>query len=111
MVKTIHNNFKTHVDYLEAGKSGCFNIKSCDKKFIVPDSAVTATGRLVQCSSCGNKWTQYPLKAKPRPVSSVSTPVKAKPKKKVDERKTDQVKIGCNANIRSFAKYFCLSLG
>ena len=61
---------------------------SCDKKFNVPDSAITAAGRLVQCSSCGNKWTQYPLKAKPRPVSSVSTPVKAKPKKKVDERKS-----------------------
>tara|TARA_B100001996_G_C18532549_1_gene543655 strand:+ start:144 stop:647 length:504 start_codon:yes stop_codon:yes gene_type:complete len=35
---------------------------SCDKKFIVPDNAVTAAGRLVQCSSCGNKWTQYPIK-------------------------------------------------
>jgi len=35
---------------------------SCDKKFIVPDNAVTVAGRLVQCSSCGNKWTQYPIK-------------------------------------------------
>ncbi len=61
---------------------------SCDKKFNVPDSAITAAGRLVQCSSCGNKWTQYPLKAKPRPVSPVSTPVKSKPKKRVDKRKS-----------------------
>ena len=38
--------------------------KSCQKKFIVPDSAITNTGRLVQCSSCGNKWTQYPIKQK-----------------------------------------------
>ena len=30
---------------------------------------------------------------------------------KVDERKTDQVKIGCNTNLRSFAKYFGLSKG
>ena len=60
---------------------------SCDKKFNVPDSAISAAGRLVQCSSCGNKWTQYPLKAKPRPVSPVSTQVKAKPKKRVDKRK------------------------
>ena len=36
--------------------------KSCNKKFLVPDSAITSTGRLVQCSSCGNKWTQYPIK-------------------------------------------------
>ena len=34
---------------------------SCDKKFTVPDSAITAKGRLVQCSACGNQWTQYPL--------------------------------------------------
>ena len=35
--------------------------KSCQKKFIVPDNAIPSTGRLVQCSSCGNKWTQYPV--------------------------------------------------
>ena len=34
---------------------------SCDKKFSVPDSAIGASGRLVQCSSCGNQWTQYPI--------------------------------------------------
>ena len=37
---------------------------SCDKKFVVPDNAITAAGRLVQCSSCGNKWTQFPIKEK-----------------------------------------------
>jgi predicted Zn finger-like uncharacterized protein len=35
---------------------------SCDKKFNVPDSAITKAGRLVQCGSCGNTWTQYPIK-------------------------------------------------
>ena len=34
---------------------------SCDKKFVVPDNAIGANGRLVQCSSCGNKWTQFPV--------------------------------------------------
>ena len=38
--------------------------KSCQKKFIVPDNAITSAGRLVQCSSCGNKWTQYPVNQK-----------------------------------------------
>ena len=61
--------------------------KSCDKKFNVPDSAITAAGRLVQCSSCGNQWTQYPLKTKPKPIKPVSTSAKVKPKKKVDKRK------------------------
>ena len=34
---------------------------SCDKKFVVPDSAITASGRMVQCGSCGNKWRQFPV--------------------------------------------------
>ena len=34
---------------------------SCGKKFVVPDSAISASGRMVQCGSCGNKWRQYPL--------------------------------------------------
>ena len=29
-------------------------------KFVVPDSAITASGRMVQCGSCGNKWKQFP---------------------------------------------------
>ena len=38
--------------------------KSCQKKFVVPDNAIPAAGRLVQCSSCGNKWTQFPVTKK-----------------------------------------------
>ena len=34
---------------------------SCGKKFVVPDSAITASGRTVQCGSCGNKWKQFPI--------------------------------------------------
>ncbi len=33
---------------------------SCGKKFVVPDSAISASGRTVQCGSCGNKWKQFP---------------------------------------------------
>ena len=36
------------------------NCNSCGKKFVVPDSAITASGRMVQCGSCGNKWKQFP---------------------------------------------------
>ena len=36
------------------------NCKSCGKKFVVPDQAISASGRLVQCGSCGNKWKQFP---------------------------------------------------
>ena len=38
---------------------------SCEKEFVVPDNAITTAGRLVQCSSCGNKWTQYPIDNSP----------------------------------------------
>ena len=34
---------------------------SCGKKFVVPDSAISASGRMVQCGSCGNKWKQLPV--------------------------------------------------
>ena len=34
---------------------------SCGKKFVVPDRAITALGRMVQCGSCGNKWKQFPV--------------------------------------------------
>ena len=35
---------------------------SCNKKFVVPDNAISAAGRTVQCGSCGNKWKQFPVK-------------------------------------------------
>ena len=37
------------------------NCNSCGKKFVVPDKAITALGRVVQCGSCGNKWKQFPI--------------------------------------------------
>ena len=49
------------------------------KKFIVPDNAITSAGRLVQCSSCGNKWTQFPIKNQ---FVSKSKKFRHKPKKK-----------------------------
>ena len=46
---------------------------SCGQKFVVPDKAITISGRLVQCGSCGNKWKQFPITneiKKNQPVSS-----------------------------------------
>ena len=45
------------------------NCKACEKKFVVPDQAIPAKGRLVQCSSCGNKWEQFPLINKTSKIS------------------------------------------
>ena len=57
---------------------------SCDKKFVVPDNAITRTGRLVQCSACGNKWKQFPVKINEKEVA-ISKPVA---KKTVTKAKT-----------------------
>ena len=65
---------------------------SCDKKFNVPDSAITPAGRLVQCSSCGNKWTQYPEKVKPLVPKNIPIPSKkVSVKKKITKKKSGPI--------------------
>ena len=61
---------------------------SCDKKFVVPDNAISASGRLVQCSACGNKWKQYPSK------------IENEVKNKIDNIKPVVKKIVKSAKIR-----------
>ena len=68
--------------------------KSCQKKFIVPDNAITNAGRLVQCSSCGNKWTQFPVAKKslkeqinrPSKKSIIKKPINSLPKIKKEKK-------------------------
>ena len=61
--------------------------KSCNKSFTVPDSAITPSGRLVQCSVCGNKWTQYPIKkVSEEPVVLDKLKTKKTTKKKVKKK-------------------------
>ena len=66
--------------------------ESCQKKFVVPDSAVTPKGRLVQCSSCGNKWTQYPIKQKAPKIVNVKNITKPS-KQKVKRKKTSGIDV------------------
>ena len=69
---------------------------SCNKKFVVPDSAITASGRMVQCGSCGNKWKQFPMGevkktqsiARPKQVVSRPRPVQQKIQKPKKVKKT-----------------------
>ena len=58
------------------------NCNSCGKKFVVPDNAITASGRVVQCGSCGSKWKQFPVNVvkKTQSVSS-SQNIATKPQK------------------------------
>ena len=59
---------------------------ACDKKFSVPDTAITSAGRLVQCSSCGNKWTQYPTKTKKNIIKPI-TPSTTVTTKKISKKR------------------------
>ena len=65
---------------------------SCEKKFVVPDQAITSAGRVVQCGSCGTKWKQFALnkdikknspnkKFEEKKISVVSKPTKLKKRK------------------------------
>tara|TARA_Y100000992_G_C21094855_1_gene409751 strand:+ start:25 stop:588 length:564 start_codon:yes stop_codon:yes gene_type:complete len=73
--------------------------KSCQKKFIVPDNAITNTGRLVQCSSCGNKWTQFPVAQKvikerikfSAKKSEIKNTIKTSPKIKKEEKNLSKI--------------------
>tara|TARA_B100001250_G_C19359390_1_gene596959 strand:- start:112 stop:627 length:516 start_codon:yes stop_codon:yes gene_type:complete len=65
---------------------------SCEKKFVVPDNAIGANGRLVQCSSCGNKWKQFPINKEIKTKEKVSR-IKSIPKKIQNLPKTTKRKI------------------
>ena len=67
------------------------NCNSCGKKFVVPDNAITAEGRIVQCGSCGNKWKQFPVNKikKPKSVTSAEE-IDAKPQKTLAKLKKPQ---------------------
>tara|TARA_B100001123_G_C14991585_1_gene899808 strand:- start:269 stop:793 length:525 start_codon:yes stop_codon:yes gene_type:complete len=62
---------------------------ACEKKFSVPSSAITASGRLVQCSFCGNKWTQHPIESeiKESITKTISAPRDIPVKKTTKKRK------------------------
>ena len=64
---------------------------SCEKKFVVPDNAISAAGRLVQCSSCGNKWKQFPI-LETKTTEAKRTVVKQKVNKIVKIAKTTKKK-------------------
>ena len=64
---------------------------SCGKKFVVPDSAITASGRMVQCGSCGNKWRQFPV-GEVKKSQSVPRAKKVVPKPQPDKQKIQKLK-------------------
>ena len=47
LIRSIHNNFKEHVDVLYAGQGGCFNIKSASIKDIIKRETIRKGMRIV----------------------------------------------------------------
>ena len=83
------------------------NCNSCGKKFVVPDSAITASGRMVQCGSCGNKWKQFPIGVIKK-NQSISRPQKAVSKTQPlipKMQKTKKVKKTAPKRIREVSLY------
>ena len=60
---------------------------SCEKKFVVPDNAIGVSGRLVQCSACGNKWKQFPIKSNIEKVASNKKINNEKKQKSINTKK------------------------
>ena len=76
------------------------NCNSCAKKFVVPDSAISKAGRMVQCGSCGNKWKQFPINQAENDIKTTSKskiikPIANKPKKtkKNTPKKTREINL------------------
>lgn len=63
-VKSIHNNFKTLVNELEAGKSGCFNIKSVEKKFTLKRDKIRKGMVLLNKENSNHTYTMFEAKVK-----------------------------------------------
>ena len=77
---------------------------SCGKKFVVPDNAITASGRMVQCGSCGNKWKQFPLDAIKK-TQSVSQSKKEVKKPQTIPQKIKKVKKSIQKKPREISLY------
>ena len=79
----------------------------CEKRFVVPDNAIPAEGRTVQCSACSNKWKQLPIKEGESPVKAQPISVK---KKRTKKRKMsapyskDYMKEKWGVNVQDYAQ-------
>jgi predicted Zn finger-like uncharacterized protein len=77
------------------------NCKACKKKFTVSDAAITESGRLLQCGSCGNKWIQYPIEKKLVEEIKKTTLINLKQSASVNKIKTSLKKKKRKINLYS----------
>ena len=79
---------------------------SCNKKFVVPDNAITISGRMVQCGSCGNKWKQFPIDQKKiQSISSAPKKISKSRSTKQPIQKTKKIKRNYEKKPREISLY------
>jgi predicted Zn finger-like uncharacterized protein len=78
---------------------------SCEKKFVVPDQAITAAGRTVQCGSCGNKWKQFPNESGGvnDPDSNISKNIDIKTQSSLKKSKSKKKKIKKTREVKLYS--------
>ncbi|MEQ1509123.1 MAG: zinc-ribbon domain-containing protein [Sphingopyxis sp.] len=57
---------------------------ACHTRYVVPDTAIGASGRSVRCANCAHKWFQAPANMPaaaqdPAPIAAINTPEEAPP--------------------------------
>ena len=76
-----------------------------EKKFKLPDNSIPVSGRLVQCSFCGLKWKQFPVKEVAAKIDNITIREKNPIIKQVNPEKIVKVnKISNQLNIKKRKK-------
>ena len=63
-IKSIHDNFRNFVDVIKCGKSGCFNIKSNEKKFLLKKTVLKKGMLMIDCNSDEHTYKEFEAKIK-----------------------------------------------
>jgi small GTP-binding protein len=63
-IKSIHNNFKNSINFINAGCSGCFNIKSVDRKFQLTKNIIKRGLIIMDKSNNQNTYSIFEAKIK-----------------------------------------------
>ena len=64
LVKSIHDNFCNFVDEIPSGSSGCYNIKSLNRKFVLKKNSLKRGMMLIDLNDSKNTYMEFEAKVK-----------------------------------------------